>query len=162
MDWYFHFGYLILEGGLYRMDFFIPSLYAFIATLAFSVIFNIQGKNVWLAAVGGGLSWFIYLISLKFNIAQPVAFFYGSVAVAIYSEIMARIRKCPVTIFIICGILPLVPGGGMYYTMLASVEGDINKSLTTGLSTLTIAGAIAVGIVLVSSLTKLIIFRHKK
>lgn len=144
------------------MNLFMPSFYSFVATLAFSVLFNIKGKNTWLAALGGGLSWFFYIFSLKFNISQPLAFFYSSVAVSIYSEVMARVRKCPVTIFIICGILPLVPGGGMYYTTLASVEGDVNKSLTTGLSTLTIAGAIAVGVILVSSLTRLITFYSKK
>jgi uncharacterized membrane protein YjjB (DUF3815 family) len=144
------------------MDLFLPSFYSFIAILAFSVIFNIKGKNTWIAAIGGGLSWFFYIFSLKYIISQPLAFFYASVAVAIYSEIMARVRKCPVTIFIICGILPLVPGGGMYYTMLASVQGNVTKSLNTGLSTLTIAGAIAVGVILVSSLTRLITFYHKK
>lgn len=144
------------------MDLFLPSFYSFIAILAFSVIFNIKGKNTWIAALGGGLSWFFYILSLKYTISQPLAFFYASVAAAIYSEIMARVRKCPVTIFIICGILPLVPGGGMYYTMLASVQGNVTKSLNTGLSTITIAGAIAVGVILVSSLTRLITFCHKK
>lgn len=144
------------------MNLFMPSFYSFVATLAFSVLFNIKGKNVWLSAFGGGLSWFFYIFSLEFNISEPLAFFYASVAVAIYSEIMARVRKCPVTIFIICGILPLVPGGGMYYTMLASVEGNVTKSLNTGLSTLTIAGAVAVGVILVSSLTRLITFYYNK
>lgn len=144
------------------MNLFLPSFYSFIATLAFSVLFNIKGKNTWLAALGGGLSWFFYILALKYTVSHPLAFFYASVTVAIYSEIMARVRKCPVTIFIICGILPLVPGGGMYYTMLASVEGDVTKSLSTGLSTLTIAGAIAVGVILVSSLTRLITFYYNK
>lgn len=144
------------------MNLFMPSFYSFVATLAFSVLFNIKGKNVWLSALGGGLSWFFYIFSLKFNVSEPLAFFYASVMVAIYSEIMARVRKCPVTTFIICGILPLVPGGGMYYTMLASVEGNVTKSLNTGLSTLTIAGAVAVGVILVSSLTRLITFYYNK
>lgn len=144
------------------MNLFLPSFYSFIATLAFSVLFNIKGKNTWLAALGGGLSWLFYILALKYTVSQPLAFFYASVAVAVYSEIMARVRKCPVTIFIICGILPLVPGGGMYYTMLASVEGNVTKSLNTGLSTLTIAGAIAVGVILVSSLTRLITFYYNK
>ncbi|WP_243108729.1 threonine/serine exporter family protein [Clostridium rectalis] len=144
-----------------NMNIFLYSFYAFIATLAFSIIFNIKGKKVFFAALGGGLGWFTYLLFLKLNFSNTLSFFYASTVAAIYSEIMARILKTPVTSFIICSILPLVPGGGMYYTMLESISGDINKFLSTGLSTLTIAGAIAISLVLVSSMTKLITYKKK-
>lgn len=135
------------------------SLYSFIATFAFSIIFNIKGKNLFFTALCGGISWFIYLISLNCNMSNTLSIFNGTLIAAIYAEISARILKTPVTTFIICGILPLVPGGGMYYTMLEFIRGNISVALETGWDTLIIAGAIAVALVLVSSATKLITYR---
>ena len=43
--------------------------------------------------------------------------FIATVVVSIYSEILARKCKAPTTCFQIVSILPLVPGGGIYYTM---------------------------------------------
>lgn len=135
----------------------IKSIYALLATLGFGVLFNIKGKNLIFASLGGAITWFIYLLSLKLNTSIMIALFLAALAAGIYSEILARILKAPVTIFSICSVIPLVPGGGMYYTMLASVQGDINKFLNTGLDTLASAGAIAVGILLASFFTKLIL-----
>lgn len=135
----------------------IKSIYALLATLGFGVLFNIKGKNLIFASIGGAITWFIYLLSLKFNISIMIALFLAALTAGIYSEILARILKAPVTIFSICSVIPLVPGGGMYYTMLASVQGNINKFLNTGLDTLASAGAIAVGILLASSFTRLLL-----
>lgn len=79
--------------------------------------------------------------------------FLASMVGSIYCEIMARIYKNPVTMFIICTIIPLVPGGGMYYATLEAVKGNLNVALTKGVETLFSAGAIAVGIVFVSSIS---------
>ncbi|GAA0721934.1 threonine/serine exporter family protein [Clostridium malenominatum] len=138
------------------------SLYSFIATFAFSIIFNIKGKNLFFSALCGGISWFIYLISLGSNMSNTLSIFNGTLIAAIYAEIAARILKTPVTTFIICGILPLVPGGGMYYTMLDFTRGNLSVALETGWNTLTIAGAIAIALVLVSSVTKLITYKKLK
>jgi len=135
----------------------IKSIYALLATLGFGIYFNIKGRNLIFASVGGAITWFIYLLSLSINDSVMISLFLASLTAGIYSEIQARYLKAPVTIFSICAVIPLVPGGGMYYTMLASVQGDINKFLTTGLNTLASAGAIAVGILVASTITKLLL-----
>jgi len=134
----------------------LNSIYAFIATLTFGILFNIRGKKLFLASLGGGLGWFVYLLSSSINHSSVLSLFIASLVASLFSEVMARAMKTPVTTFVICAIIPLVPGGGMYNTMLASIRGNINTSLNTGLETLTSAGAIAVGIVLVSSTSKFI------
>ncbi|MFD3156433.1 threonine/serine exporter family protein [Haloimpatiens sp. FM7330] len=136
----------------------LNTLYAFIASLGFGVLFNIKGKNLIFASIGGGLGWLFYLICLNNQFSDTYSLFIASLIVSLFSEIMARSFKAPVTVFIICSILPLVPGGGMYYTMLESVKGNIDKSINLGVHTLINAGSIAVAIVLVSSLFKLITF----
>lgn len=134
----------------------IKSIYALVATLTFGILFNIRGKKLALASLGGGLSWFIYLLVTSYGKSSVLSLFIASLVAGVFSEMMARIMKTPVTTFVICAIIPLVPGGGMYYTMLHSIRGNINQSLNTGLETLTSAGAIAVGIILVSSTSKYI------
>ena len=75
--------------------------------------------------------------------------------ISIYAEIMARVCKVPVTLFLTTAVLPLVPGGGMYYTMEYCVQGEMQLFAETGLHTLALAGAIALGIMLVSSLVRM-------
>lgn len=135
----------------------LKSIFALFASLGFGVLFNIKGKNLIFASLGGFLTWYIYLLSLSFESSNLFALFIASFAAGLYSEALARILKSPVTTFSICSIIPLVPGGGMYYTMQESVQGNINKFLSTGLETLSNAGGIAVGILLASSITKVIL-----
>lgn len=133
----------------------LNTLYTLIATFSFSILANIRGKNLVFATLGGGFTWFIYLFSSNYiHISNILCFFIASIFAALYSEIMARILKTPVTTLIISAIIPLVPGSGMYYTMSESVQGNITTSLNLGIQTLAIAGTIAIGVFLISSLSK--------
>ncbi|MGL5381022.1 threonine/serine exporter family protein [Clostridium sp.] len=134
---------------------------AFIASLGFGILFNIKNKNLIFAALCGALGWFVYKTCIMINLSETMALFLASVALSSYSEIFARILKTPVTTFVICALIPLVPGGGMYYTMVEAITGNIMKSLETGIQTLAAAGSLALGIIFVSTITKLII-KHKK
>lgn len=131
----------------------LNSFYAFLSSLGFGILFNIRGKNLFIASIGGGVGWFTYLISSKLQPSIVFSLFLASLVVSIYSEIMARIFKNPVTIFIICAIIPLVPGGGMYFATLEAVKGNFNIALSKGSETLFSAGAIAIAIVFVSSIS---------
>ncbi|WP_027634082.1 threonine/serine exporter family protein [Clostridium hydrogeniformans] len=138
---------------------FIKTFYAAMSTLGFGIIFNIKGKNLFAATIGGGLGWLFYEIALYYGLSDVTSLFIGAVALSAYSEILARVLKAPVTTFVICALIPLVPGGGMYYTMLASIQGNVYKSLELGLKTLSGAGAIAVGVILTSSIARFINYK---
>ena len=79
----------------------------------------------------------------------------ATIAAAALSEIFARLYKTPATVFLIIGIIPLVPGGGIYYTMEALINGDLSLFVRHGMETAASAGAIAVGCSLVSSVSRL-------
>lgn len=132
----------------------IEVLSAFIASFAFGIVFNIKGKNLFFSALCGALGWFIYKFSLKMGSSDTTALFLAAVGLSVYSEIFARVLKTPVTTFVITALIPLVPGGGMYYTMVEAITGNIIKSLEIGIKTLASAGTLALGIILVSTLTK--------
>ncbi|MBC8061983.1 MAG: threonine/serine exporter family protein [Clostridiaceae bacterium] len=139
----------------------LNSIYALMATFSFGILFNIRGKKLIFACMGGGVGWLcLLLLQEKFKLSPTFSLFAASIMIGIYSEVMARVLKSPVTTFAVCAIIPMVPGNGMYYTMYESINGNVSKALSTGIQTLASAGAIAVGIVLVSSGTK--IFNVKK
>lgn len=136
------------------MRYFMPCVYAFAACAAFSIVFNMRGKTLFFASLGGALGWLVYLLSgpVQNDILQ---FFFATVAISVYSEMMARIHKAPVTGYLLVALLPLVPGGGIYYTMEYCIIGNTDMFLETGLHTLGIAGALAMGILLVSSFVRI-------
>lgn len=136
------------------MTIFLQTIYSIIATFGFGIIFNIHGRNLIFASLGGGLSWFIYSLSLQIHFSNTTSFFLSAVVFSIYSEILARKLKTPVTSLVVCALIPLVPGSGMYYTMYEAVTGDIMKSLQLGLSTIASAGALALGVIFVSTITR--------
>ena len=136
-------------------DIILPCVYAFFASLGFSFTFNLRGKNMFYAALGGALSWFVYLLFAGCFPSDVPQFFLSMIAVSVYSESMARRHRSPVTVYLVISYIPLVPGGGAYYTMEYLVGGNTQMALETGVHTLFIAGAIAMGIVLVSSLVRI-------
>lgn len=129
---------------------------AFIATLGFGILFNVRDKYLFYAALGGALGWLVYQITQNLHGSVMLSTFTASIVISIYSEIASRVLKNPVTLFLICALIPLAPGSGMYYTILAVVQGDIMESLNKGIETLSVAGLIALGIILVSTLSRLI------
>ena len=77
--------------------------------------------------------------------------FLAAAAIGIYAEIMSRVRRCPVSGYVLVALLPLVPGGGIYYAMGHCVAGETQQFLSTLLHTLGMAAALAVGAMLSSS-----------
>lgn len=127
---------------------------AFAACLGFGIVFNLRGKTLVFASIGGALGWLIYLLTSGFA-GDLQRYLLATVAITIYAEIMARVQKTPVTAYLVVSLLPLVPGGGIYYTMRYFVSSDTGMFIETGLHTLAIAGALAAGILPVSSLVRL-------
>ena len=127
---------------------------ALVASFGFGIIFNIKGKKLIFAAIGGGLSWFCYLYLNNNGISTILSLFISSIIFSIYSEICARYLKTPVTTLVICALIPLVPGAGMYYTMYQTIIGNISGAVELGLNTVASAGALALGVIFVSTITK--------
>lgn len=135
-------------------------LSSFVASFGFGIIFNIKGKKLVAAAVAGCLGSVVYTALMNQGRDEVIAMLLASISFSIFSEVFARIYRTPVTTFVICALIPLVPGKGMYMTMQEVVAGNTSGALQEGMSTLSQAGALALGIIAVSTLTRLI-FRYK-
>ena len=132
----------------------LPCFYAVMACVAFCLVLNHHGKLMVVSSLGGGVGWAACLLC-AFTGSDIVQYFAGAVAVAAYAEVMARLMKAPATGCLVVGILPFVPGGGIYYTMEYCLSGNTQLFLSTGIHTFGVAGAVAVGLLLASSLVRL-------
>lgn len=129
---------------------------AFVGTLLFAVVFNTSKNELFFCGLTGALGWAVYLLSFHFIHGTVVSSFFASFVISLAAQVLARVRKNPVTVFQIAGIFPLVPGAGMYQTLYYVVNEDYNQSIQSFFITLEIAGSIAIGMVLVSSINRLI------
>lgn len=132
-------------------------LFALFATLGFCIIFHVPARHIPTAAVIGGLGWAIYQLCVMFEVSTLVSGFLASCAVGLSSYFAARIFKDAATIFIIPGILCLVPGSGMYNTMLELVNGNLDAAAAICNDTVMMAGAIALGLLAEGAALKIII-----
>ena len=127
---------------------------SFIAVLAFAILFHAPQREWAPCGLTGMVGWVVYWLAVQGGVSVVAASLYGTLALALLSRVLAVVRRCPVTVFLTGGIFPLVPGAGIYYTVYAFITGDNAGALFKGVETLKIAGAIALGIVLVLALPK--------
>ena len=116
-----------------------------IMVLAFGILFQAPQKSLWLLPLIGVISWGSFIIAKIFT-NVIVAVFISSIIIGICSELFARLNKSPATVFIIPGIIPLVPGVPAYNTMLYLIKEEYLEGIKTGIDTLLIGGAIAFAI----------------
>lgn len=138
-------------------EWILPCVYAFCACIGFCLLFNIHGPGMIICGGGGALGWLIYLLMGLCWSGSFLRYLVAALTITLFSELMARLRHCPVTSYLIVALLPLVPGGGIYYAMRHCIAGDNHQFLTTLLETFGIAGALALGALLGSSIVRLFI-----
>lgn len=136
------------------MPVYMHFLYSTIATIGFSVFLNAPKSALIPAGLTGGIGWSIYYFLIHTTNNDILANFLASILVALISEILARKLKYPAILFVIPGIIPLVPGLGMYNTMLYLVQSNYELAISKGANVLFIGGAISLGVLAVTSLSR--------
>lgn len=124
----------------------IEVLMAFIGSTCFAMLFNVRKDKLFLAGLGGGLAWIVYLVLGIWIESEVARYVITSAALTLYAEVMARVKKTPATFFVVSAAIPLFPGSWLYYTMEAAMRGDWQGFSEKGVHTLTLAVAIACGI----------------
>ena len=124
---------------------------AFVGTVGFSVLFGAPRRFYLYCGLAGMAGWAVYLLVAAGHSVVGAAFF-AALTVAAISHVMARLCRCPVTVFLICGIIPLVPGGGIFWTAYYIVTEQLRMAATMGFVALKVTIAIAGGIILASGI----------
>jgi len=140
----------------------ITAIACFIGCTGFFIVFNIHGPGGFLCALGGMLTWMAFRVLQYFGIGEILSYFIATMVAALYSETMARVRKYPAISYLVVSAFPLIPGAGIYYTTNYLVRGDMSSFADKGTQTIAIAGAMAVGILLISTVFRLISIRKLK
>ena len=123
----------------------------FVGCIGFCIYYNIHGPGILVCATGGILSWSTYLLAQHLGVGIIYANFIGGFVASVYAEIMARLRRFPAISYLVVSLFPLLPGAGIYYTMAFAVQNDMTRFAARGYQTAAIAGALALGILLVST-----------
>ena len=123
---------------------FIVSLFA---TLSFAELFAAPKKELFFCGLTGAIGWVVYVIGLNSDMGTVLANLTATFALTVFSRILSAIRRNPVTIYLIAGIFPLVPGAGIYYTSYYFIMNDMPQFSNYGMETIKVAGAIVLGIV---------------
>ncbi len=125
-----------------------------IGSLGFGFLFNVRGKRLCVATLGGLLAWLIFLLLGRFVDSEPLRYLIVSFCLSVYAEIMARVMKTPATIVTI-SLIPLIPGGSLYYTMAYAFQSDGTRFVSKAVYTLQLAAALAIGIIAATALVPL-------
>jgi len=137
------------------MNIYTETLISFIGSFCFGIIFNIKGKKLFFAGLGGALSQLAYSLSVFFLVNEISRYFFATIITAVFAEAMARVLKAPATVFLVPSIIPLVPGGMLYETMELCIQGHIDEFQLKLFNTIGVAGSLAMGILFVSSFSRL-------
>ena len=137
------------------MDAFVQILMATLGSFGFNILFNIRGRRLLIATLGGTLSWIVYLALVPVVSSEYLRYFWSAAAVTAYGEVFARVCKTPTTTFLVPSVVPLIPGGSLYHTMHYAMEKQWDKFSSQGFKTLQLALALAVGIIAVTTAVRL-------
>jgi len=129
----------------------IQAFIGFVGAITFAHIYRVPRGQLLFSGLVGSLGWTICLITGE-HWGEIGGVFAAATTVAICSEILARRRRQPVLVFLIPGVIPLVPGAKAYLTMLSFLQDDYGEALVLLVTTVFIAGAVAAGVIIASSL----------
>ncbi|WP_349672247.1 threonine/serine exporter family protein [Lacrimispora sp.] len=133
----------------------IQTVGAFLAVISFSLILELPKKYLILSGTIGAVGWLVYLLVQAAAGSVIAAAFLSTLLVALFSHISARVCKAPVTVFLVAGILPSVPGASIYRSVSYVISNDPVLSSHYLVETLQVSGAIAMAIFIMDSLFRL-------
>lgn len=144
------------------MEHVIQILMGYLGSVGFNILFNIRGRKLFIASLGGLISWTVFLLLEPLFPGEAIRYFFAAAAVTVYGEVFARIEKTPTTTFLVPSVIPLIPGGSLYYTMNFALNKQWAAFSHRGFYTLQLALSLAVGIIAVTTLTRLITALQKR
>ena len=135
----------------------IHILTATLGTLGFALVFRVRHWHLVWATLGGTLAWVSDVIVSHLGGGAFLSSLAGALAVCLWSEGMARWRKAPANVYLIPGIVPLLPGSALYYAMEGAIYSDMEVFTQRGIDALLASLGIAGGILIASEIVRIIL-----
>ena len=130
---------------------------AALGTLGFGILFNVRGKKLAAVTAAGGISWALFIALCALGASEVTAYLICAIAVSVFAEVMARVLKSPATVFITPSLIPFIPGSSLYYSLAYAFSKDYVHFAEKALSTLSLASALAIGVISASAITSLVL-----
>lgn len=127
-----------------------------LGTLGFNILFNIRGRKLIFASLGGLISWSVFLALQPLLPGEAIRYLLSAAVVTIYGEVLARLEKTPTTTFLVPSVIPLIPGSALYYTMNYALNKQWSNFAQQAFYTLQLALCLAVGIIAVTTTVRLV------
>lgn len=137
------------------IHYLLQMVIVFVATMCYAVLYHTPKKAlvaVGLVAVG---AWVAQSVITTYGFRPVGSAFFGGLFVAVASEALARRMHMPVIVFVVGGIVPLLPGSSAWATMREFVTGHYNEGVSRGTETFLIAAALSAGLVLAGTIVRL-------
>lgn len=132
----------------------IQCVIAFFACAAFCTLYNIHGHGVALCCLGAVLGWAVNLLMCSVSDNMYLCYAVAAMVISVYAETMARLRKFPITAYLVVSYFPLVPGTYIYFAMYYGIHGDWAMALDKGVQAFGLAASLAIGVLLVSTVVR--------
>ena len=137
-------------------DSVLQTIMGALGSVGFALLFRVRGKLLIFAFLGGLLSWGTYCIADIFVEHEALQYLIATTILTLYSEAFARILRCPSTILLVTGWIPLIPGGALYYSISALVQNDMAVFVDRILHTFVLMIAMSAGMLLAMTAVHLI------
>ncbi len=125
----------------------IQFIVCFFATLSFAVLFSAPKRQLFFCGFTGALGWIVYFYLIENNANFVFANMVATLVLTIAARIFAAVERHPVTVYLLAGIFPLVPGAGIYYTSYYFIMHEMASFTKSGSETLLTAGSMVLGII---------------
>lgn len=137
------------------MELFLVTAGCFLAVVGYAVLVETPGKYLLQAGFAGACGGWVYFFGMQKGLDTVPACFLSALVISLLAHIFARIFKAPVTVFLIAGLLPTVPGAGMYRAVYYIISDDRTQASYYLIQTLEIAGVIALAIFIVDAVFRI-------
>lgn len=159
-------GYILLNGALsdgFTSGIIFQTMAAFIGTVGFAVLFGCPSEEYVWCGIAGTFAWISYLALVRY---ASFSVFESTLVSSFLTAVLARrlsiLRKCPNTVYLLTGLFPLIPGGGIFWTTYYLCSQQFHQAMQSGITALSVAFAIVLGIVMVLGIPRQFRFPYRK
>lgn len=131
-------------------EFILGVLAACLGSFGFSFLFRVDLKYIMWGVLGGALNWAAYLAVLAVTDGIFASALAGAIVATFYAELLAYIFRTPATVFLLPSLIPLVPGGSLYYTMSNLITKNYDVAAVKGMQTAEVMLGTSLGVVMAS------------
>ena len=143
--------------------YFLQTAMGAIGSLGFAILFGVKDRKLLPITAGGAFGWIVYLLAVHTaGTDMFTGLFAASLAATLLSEFLARILRTPTILLLVPILIPLIPGGDLYYMMDYYVRKEYSELGNASRKVLSEAGAIALGIIVGAYIATFLTILYRK